>query len=274
VSGDRIAHLAITAVERVAEAAALLIVGYTLAVLARWLVGRLLRKREKALGPSFTQLLRASAYYWILAIGVGAALIALGVPATFVLAIGAAVLIVLAIALQESVADLAATVIFVVFRPFKRGELVKIRDHLGVVQEILLFNTVLLLPDQSLATLPNSKIQEEGIVNYSRIGTIRAEIRLLVPYEADLDRIRRVLTGVADDEDRVLDAPAPEISIDELADIGVRITFAPAVRPDDFLSASSALRLKVKEAFQAEGIEFAARIALSDRARPDGQLEP
>jgi small conductance mechanosensitive channel len=155
------------------------------------------------------------------------------------------------------VADLAATVIFVVFRPFKRGELIRTLDHLGTVREILLFNTVLMLPDHRLVTLANGRIKEEGVTNYSRIGMIRAEINFLVPYEADFAQIERLLTEVADQEQGVLADPPPEITIVELAEFGLRVGFAPAIRPEDFLRLTSALRLAIARVFQTEGITFA-----------------
>jgi small conductance mechanosensitive channel len=75
---------------------------------------------------------------------------------------------VLLIALNESVADLAATVKFLVFRPVRRGELIQTLGHVGVVHELLPFNTVLLRRDQALVTLANSNIHEDGLVNYNR----------------------------------------------------------------------------------------------------------
>jgi hypothetical protein len=91
MSGDQVIDTTTSALERIAAAAAILIAGYGVGVLARWLVGRLLRSRETSLGPSFVRLVRSSAYFWILALSVAGALIALGVPSVFVVAVGVAI---------------------------------------------------------------------------------------------------------------------------------------------------------------------------------------
>jgi hypothetical protein len=147
-------------------------------------------------------------------------LIALGVPATFVSAITVLILVILAIALQQSVADLAASVAFLVFQPFKRGELVETMGQMREVHEILVFNTVLLLPDQRLVSLPNSKIQAIGVVNYTRMGRVR--VTFTVPYDEDLDRVR------GGDRDCVERRPHPsfppfQVVTEDLAEIGVRL---------------------------------------------------
>ena len=91
---------------------------------------------------SLVRLFGAAVYYLLLAVVAGAALVALGVPVNAVLAVAFVVVVVLAVALQQSASNLAATVIFLLFQPFKRGELVATMGHMGTVQEILLFNTV------------------------------------------------------------------------------------------------------------------------------------
>lgn len=80
----------------------------------------------------------------------------------------------LAIALQESIADVAATVKFLVFRPFRRGGPIETMGHLDYVHELLVFTTILLDRDQRMVTLSDSKIHEDGVVNYTRTGSIRA----------------------------------------------------------------------------------------------------
>jgi small conductance mechanosensitive channel len=258
----------VTVLERVGIAAAVLIGGYVLAVAARALARRLLRSRQSALGPSFVRLVCGSVYYDLLALTVGAALIALGVPAPIVVGIGVAILIVVAIALQESVADLAATVLFLVFQPFKRGELVETLGHVGYVHELLAFTTVLQLPDERLVTLANRKVHEEGVVNYSRAGRVRVEVGLSVSYDTDLDRVRSVLTDVAAGDPRVLGEPAIVVAADELAESGVRLHVEASVTPADYLDVGAGLRERIKARFDAEHIPFVTPILDIRTRRP------
>src|SRR5262245_57812041 len=129
----------VEALERIGIALGIVIAGYVIAALARAVARRAFKRSDAVLGPSFVRLVCSSLSYWILALAVGGALIALGVPVVIVGGVLLAILVVLAIALQESVADLAATVVILVFRPFRRGDLIEAAGYMGTVHEILAF---------------------------------------------------------------------------------------------------------------------------------------
>jgi small conductance mechanosensitive channel len=258
---DEVADATISLGSHLAGAAIVLIVGYVLARLARRFVRHVLERPQvaDAIGPTVVQLLIGTAYYLVLAIAVGLALIALGASATVVGTVALILIAIVAIALRESIANFAATVNFLLFQPFKRGELIETMGQFGTVREILLFNTVMLLLDRRLVTLPNSKIQESGIVNYSRLGHIRADITLTVPYDADLDRVREIITDIARRDRRILTHPAFEIAVDALSEDGVRLLVMPMVAPEHFWTVRNHLREQIKERFDVEGIAFAAQ---------------
>jgi small conductance mechanosensitive channel len=246
------------ALEHVAAAVAVLVVGTVLAITARALLRRWLSRHEARLGPSFVRLIAESLYFDLLILTGGLSLIALGVPQSFVVGAIVVILIIFAVALRESVADLAATVIFLTFHPFNRGEVVETLGQLGEVRELLMFDTVLHLGDGRLAFLPNSKIREEGVVNHSRAGELRVDLDLTVAYTEDLTRVRAVLESVLAQQEGILREPDPEITTLELADVGVRMRLSPVVAGlEDYWESPSSLRESIKEAFDREGIRFA-----------------
>jgi small conductance mechanosensitive channel len=252
-------NLGVSVLARVVPAALVLGVGYVLARAARRLTVRTLRRPDvaRALGPSLVRLFGAAVYYLLLAVVAGTALVALGVPVTVVLAVAFVVVVVLAVVLQQSVSNLVATIIFVLFQTFRRGELVATMGHMGTVQEILLFNTVLLLPDERLVSLPNSKIQESGVTNYTRMGRVRADVSLTVGYGEDVSHARAVITQIAAGDRRVLADPPFEVVVDELGENGVRLLVFPYVAPADYWVVRNHLREQIKARFDAAGIRFA-----------------
>jgi small conductance mechanosensitive channel len=223
----------------------------------RAVVRRILQRYEAKIGPSMVRLGYRLVYYALLALTVALGLVALGVSAAVVSTVTLLILVILALALRQSVADLAATVIFLVFEPFKRGELVETVGHLGDVQEILLLSTVLRLPDHRLVSLPNSKIQADGVVNYTRIGRVRLDFRFTVAYGQDLDRIRAVVREIVSADERVLASPPFQIVVDDLADTGVRLLALPTVASQEYWNVRGDLRERIKARFDAEGIRFA-----------------
>jgi small conductance mechanosensitive channel len=246
------------ALEHVGVAVGILASGSTLAIVAKAICRRLLRRHEASLGRSVIRLVGRSIYAGLLVVTFGRALIALGVPPVVVGGIGFAILVVLAIALQESVADLAATVKILILRSFRQGELIETMGHDGDVHELLLFNTVRVDHDHRLVTLSNSKIHENGIVNHTRTGRIRAGFSRTLGHRVDLDRVRAVIIELASNDARVRRSPPIEVTAEDVLDGSIRVQVWPAVAPKNYWEVTSDLREQIKARFDTEGTRFAA----------------
>jgi small conductance mechanosensitive channel len=244
---------------RLALAVLFLVLGYVLAVVARRLSHRLLNQPAvaRALGPSLVRLMGTVIFYLLLATGVGLALIAVGVPERFVGSIAVLLVALLLISLHQSLANLAATVTFLLFQPIRRGELVETMGYIGTVQEILLFSSVIQLPDDRLVTLPNGKIQESGVANLSRQRRVMPKFSLTVAYSEDLARVKSVIAEVAARDPRIHADPPVVVVVDELGENGVRLLVLPTVEQRHFWEVRSDLQEQVKARFDAEGIAFA-----------------
>ena len=94
------------------------------------------------------RLLLLAAYYGILLVAAILALALVGFPIQALLSASLIIVVILGIALQQSISNLAATIIFMLFQPFRLGELVDANGVLGTVNEIQLFSTVLVTGDQ------------------------------------------------------------------------------------------------------------------------------
>jgi small conductance mechanosensitive channel len=246
-------------VARIGVAALVVLLGQLLARLLRRLARRLLDRPEvaSALGPSIVRLLSEAVYYIVFALAIGLSIVALGVPATYVVTAAAVLLVIFGVALQQSLANFAATVIFLLFQPFRRDELVETMGQIGTVKEILFFNTILELGDKKMVSLPNSKIQDAGVVNYTRMQIIRADVILTVSYGADLAHVRRVLNEIAAADERILAEPAFGFIVDDLGENGVRLSVRPWVAAENYWNVRNDMRERIKTRFDAEGIEFA-----------------
>lgn len=210
---------------RIAAASGVLLVGRFLAGRARVFTKEVLRRPQvdEALSASVEGILVRVVYYGVIGIAVVVALAILGVPAAAILSVSSALLVVLAVALRESLANFAATVIFMIYRPFAVGEEIETVRHRGTVQEIQLFNTVLMKSDQSLAILPNGEIQESGGVNYTRLGISRVELSFTLKYQADIERACAVIMEMMTKEERVLANPPPSVVTMRLGENGLEM---------------------------------------------------
>lgn len=237
---------------KVIAAAAILVIGYFVAIGIRSLLRRLLKK--KRVDDTLVSFITSVSYVLIMAFVIIAALGKLGVhTASFVVVLGAAGLAI-GLALQGSLANFAAGVLMVIFKPFKIGDFIEAAGTIGVVEEIGIFTTELKSPDNKKIIIPNAKLTADNIVNYSAKDQRRVDIVAGVSYNDDLDKVRSVLERILSEDDRVLQEPAPAIFVLELADSSVNFAVRPWVKTGDYWDVFFAMQEKIKKIFDTEGI--------------------
>jgi small conductance mechanosensitive channel len=238
-----------------------IVVAFVIVLLGIW-VARLCRRgankvfQRTTLTPSLIILIDFFIYYGIIILIGFLALAVLGVPTTSLVASTSAILVVLGIAMRQTIGDFAATVVFMLFQPFKVGDTIETYGKVGVVKEIQFFNTVLQTSDNKEVSLPNSKVQESGIANYSRNGTLRADLVINVSYEEDPSKVKRILEEVLNSDERVLTEPAPEVFVQDLSAGSVTWAARPFVNFTDYGKVQVDLRERLKQRFQEEGISL------------------
>jgi small conductance mechanosensitive channel len=165
---------------KVVAAIAILVLGRIAAGIIRGVVRRLLRKSkvEETLVSFFT----SGTYVAIMAFVVIAAISRLGVQtASFIAVLGAAGLAV-GLALQGSLANFAAGVLLIAFKPFKVGDFITAGGVTGGVEAIGIFTTELKSPDNKKIIIPNAKVTADSIINNSAKDTRRIDMVAGVSY--------------------------------------------------------------------------------------------
>ncbi len=256
---------------RILTAVAIFYLGRAIANRTRPGVARLLQKPQVArtMGPTLVVQVGRLIHALILGASIALALIVLGVPATYVVGAVLIFVVILGVAMQESLANLAATIIFYMYDHFRQGELIQTMGYTGVVQETQLFNVALLLADQRVVTLPSQKVQESGVVNFSRTGILRADMEFPVGYGADLDQVRSTLLAIAAADARTLAQPPADVYILEMSETGVRVALRVFVKGTDYWQVLSDMRRLGKSALVDAGIGFAEyKYALEEGTTP------
>ena len=239
---------------QVIGAVLILIFGWVGAGLARRIVRRALGNAnvdETIVG--FTGRL---AYILVMVVAVLASLAKFGVQTTsFVAVLGAAGFAV-GLALQGSLSHFAAGIMLLIFRPLKVGDFVEAGGVSGTVKEIRLFNTIMSTPDNVHMVVPNSKIFNDTIKNYSVNDTRRIDLTVGIGYKDSIDRAMEVLMETMREDNRIIQEPSPQIVVTELADSSVNLLLRCWTRRADFWSVKCDLTKNVKENFDLQGIEI------------------
>jgi small conductance mechanosensitive channel len=195
-------------------------------------------------------------YITLLAFVIIAALNQLGIQTTsFIAVIGAAGLAI-GLALQGSLANFAAGVLMIIFRPFKAGDYIEGAGVAGTVEEVQIFATQLKTPDNKTIIVPNAKMMGDNITNYSAKDTRRVDMVIGVGYGDDLKKVREILEDILAKDDRILEDPAPTIGVLELGDNSVNFAVRPWVKRDDYWGAYFDVTETVKRRFDEEGISI------------------
>jgi small conductance mechanosensitive channel len=253
-AGQQIVFFVTTYGIKIIGAIVILVLGRIAAGIGRSIVGRVLEKARS--DPAIISFVRHLTYILILVFAVLAALAKFGIQtASFVAILGAAGFAV-GFALQGSLANFAAGVLILVLRPFKLGDYIMGAGQAGTVKAISLFTTELSTPDNVKILVPNGKLFGDVITNWSVYDTRRVDLVVGIGYDSDIQKAYEVVDGLIKDDNRILTDPAPQIAVSELADSSVNFVVRPWVNRADYWNVKFDLTRKIKEAFDANGIEI------------------
>ena len=235
-----------------------LILALAIFIIGRWVAKIITRAFRRAINresidDTLEDFLGNILYAILMVAVVLAAVDTLGVNITSLLAIVGAAGLAIGLALKDSLGNFAAGVMLIIFRPFTKGDFVEVAGTSGSVDEVRIFNTILTTPDNKQITLPNALITADPITNYSALEQRRVDLVFGVGYDDDLKVAREVLTRICKEHDKVLDEPATQVWVSELADSSVNFNVRPWVKTADYWGVYGDLLETAKVELEAAG---------------------
>ncbi|MDJ0777993.1 MAG: mechanosensitive ion channel [Gammaproteobacteria bacterium] len=195
--------------------------------------------------------------YGVLLVAVAlAAIDTLGVNVTSLMAILGAAGLAVGLALKDSLGNFAAGVMIIIFRPFKIGDYVDAGGAAGTIDEIGLFATLMHTPDNKRIIVPNGAIINGNITNVSALPTRRVDLVFGIAYDDNIGQARDIIMGLLTGDERVLQDPAPTVTVGELGDNSVNLNVRPWVNAEDYWGLYFDLLENVKIKFDEAGISI------------------
>ncbi|MFH0913702.1 MAG: mechanosensitive ion channel family protein [Chloroflexota bacterium] len=160
---------------------------------------------------------------------------------------------------QSLVKDLIAGIFIILENQYRVGDVVKIADISGLVEDINLRKTVLRDLDGIVHIVPNGEIRVAS--NFTKEWS-RVNLNVSVSYKEDLDRVMSVINRVgkelAEDPQWVgfILTPPRALRGDKLGDSGIEIKILGETKPIRQWDVMGELRKRLKKAFDEEGIEI------------------
>lgn len=189
-----------------------------------------------------------------------------GVDITAFVAVLAAAGFAIGLALQGSLSNFAAGIIIVLFRPYKVGDWIEVDEKFGQVEEVEIFNTVIVTPGKKTLIIPNGKVVDNVVTNYSRKGHIRLELSVSAPYSESFPRLRSIIMEELHQIEGILKEPSPVVGIASYDSHSLTIAVRPFIRPEDYWHITFEVYERIKNAFHrnqipvaySEGVEMGA----------------
>ena len=137
-----------------------------------------------------------------------------------------------AFAVQAILENFIAGIILLVRRPFRSGDQIRSGDFEGTVQDIDLRVTRLVDYDGVVVQIPNVDVYTHPVVNLTRRGKRRTTVVIGIDYRDDHDAAREVIRTAVSQVEGVLDDPAVEVLLTELAASSVSFEIRYWTLPD------------------------------------------
>jgi len=195
-------------------------------------------------------------YAVLLIAAVLAAVDSLGINITSLLAIVGAAGLAVGLALKDSLSNFASGVMIIIFRPFSTGDYITAGGTSGAVDEIGLFATLMPTGDNQRIIVPNSAILGGNIINTSALPTRRIDMVFGLGYDDNIGQARDIIMAILEADERILEDPAPAVSVGELAESSVNLKVRPWVNSGDYWSVKPDLLELIKVKFDEAGISI------------------
>jgi small-conductance mechanosensitive channel len=160
---------------------------------------------------------------------------------------------------QYLIRDLIAGIFVIMENQYRVGDVASVAGITALVEDITLRKTVLRDLDGVVHHVPNGEITTAS--NYTRHFS-RVNLDIPVAYGTDLDHAIEVMNRVgkelAEDEEwknRII-TPPQVLRVNNLGDSGIDIKMLGDVKPIEQWAVMGELRLRMKKAFDEEGIEI------------------
>lgn len=181
----------------------------------------------------------------------------LGVQLSGLVAILAAMGFAIGLSLQGSLGNFASGILIFFLKPYKLHDSIQVDDKFGKVEEIGIFNSLLVTPGNKTLIVPNAKITDGVVTIFSKKGLVRLELNAHIPYSEDFPNVQQMIAQALFNTPLVLNAPPPDLGIENFDSHNIILAIRPYVLPDNYWEGTFEAHRAIKHAFHQKNIKVA-----------------
>ncbi len=180
----------------------------------------------------------------------------MGIPMSTIIAVVGAAGAAIALALKDSLANIAGGLMIIITKPFNMDDLIDVGDVSGKVEKIDLFLTTLKTYDNKTITIPNGLINTSILINHSRETKRRVDCTFSISYKNDIGKAKDILAAVCETCPQIIRDPEPLIGVANHGDSAIIMDVKAWCDTDDYWDVKYFLEENVKIAFDEHDIEI------------------
>ena len=167
------------------------------------------------------------------------------------------------LAAQDAISNLISGFVIVFDKPFLVGDYIETNSIQGTVIDITMRSTKIRQLDDSVVTIPNSKIADSDIINISSMDKRLIELDLALVYSTSSDVLKKCQSAIMNflkGEDNIIDSAPLRVNFSKLDDSSLNLTvfcYTPITEINQYLEYSSYINFNLKEIVEKNGGEFA-----------------
>lgn len=133
----------------------------------------------------------------------------IGIQISGILTAFSAIILAVGVALENNISNFANGIILVSTQMFNAGDYISIQgDVEGTIVSINFLFTTINTTDNKKITVPNSKLVNNSVSNFSAYSTRRVNMNFAVSYDNDVEKVKKIITDVMKSNGKVyLDKP-------------------------------------------------------------------
>lgn len=181
-----------------------------------------------------------------------------GVKTTSIVAVLGSAGLTVGLAFQGALSNFAGGLLLLIYRPFKIGDYIVVGngETEGVISEIGIIYTTLMVGDFKKIVIPNGSISAKTIENLSVSGWRFLEMGFGISYDSDVVRAKAIIERLAENDPGVNENKEIFTYVAELSDSEVKIGLRAYVLQDDYIKVRFRLLEKAKVEFEKAGISI------------------
>ena len=152
------------------------------------------------------------------------------------------------LAVQGTLSNFAGGVIIIIMRPFKLGDFIVSNGESGTVEDIKLFYTHIVTPD--------NRVVNNVIVNNSAKDTRRVDVVFGISYSSNVELAKNLINKVFAQNELIFKDPAPFVEVSNYGNSSIDLTVRAWVKSGDYWTVNFYLLNEIKKEFDANGIEI------------------